>query len=460
MRPPEYHRPFDVRSARRFFLRLAAVVVVLVAAIQSISFYVDSLWFASLGFEPVYWYRLRAEATMFLTFAVASALVLWLLFRLVMPPAGHSRRPFLQFGQEAIVIPTAENLKRLASPVAIVIGLFFGFSFSPDWNTYALLINSEPTSSSSDPIFGRPLSFYLFTLPVLESLSSWFLAISIIAIVAAILLSVTDMSARFKGVSLALTVLLAAIAFQTYISRYSLLFEENVLFSGVRYVDANIVIPGLWFVIAALLLGTAIALANTRIGRIRNLGAAIAIPALTYVVAGGLAPFYVTTFVVRPNELVRERPYIKNNIEFTRKAFALDRVEEIPFEPRLTNAIFDPSAHSETLDNIRLWDWRALQATLQQIQEIRTYYDFPDIDVDRYLIDGKQQAVMLAARELSLNKLPSGSQNWVNERLIYTHAYGVTMNPVSRFSREGLPEFILSNMPVESTRRDIRVTRP
>jgi uncharacterized membrane protein (UPF0182 family) len=239
-----------------------------------------------------------------------------------------------------------------------------------------------------------------------------------------------------------------------------MLFEENILFTGIRYVDDKIVVPGLWFVIAALLLGAVIAAGNIGAGRIRNLGLAIAIPALTYAVAGGLAPFYVTTFVVRPNELVRERPYIKNNIEFTRKAYGLDRIEEIPFEPRLTNAVFDEAAHTETLENVRLWDWRALQSTLRQIQEIRTYYDFPDIDVDRYVINGKQQAVMLAARELSLNKLPSGSQNWVNERLIYTHGYGVTMNPVSRFTREGLPEFILSNMPVESTQPQIRVTRP
>src|SRR5437867_11734015 len=101
-----------------------------------------------------------------------------------------------------------------------------------------------------------------------------------------------------------------------------------------------------------------------------------------------------------------------------------------------------------------------MKVTLIQIQEIRTYYNFPVIVIDRYLVANKQQSVMLAARELSLNKLPSGSQNWVNERLIYTHGYGVTMNPVSRFTSEGLPEFILSNMPVESTRRDIRVARP
>ena len=122
----------------------------------------------------------------------------------------------------------------------------------------------------------------------------------------------------------------------------------------------------------------------------------------------------------------------------------------MPFEPKLTNAVFDPAKHAETLENVRLWDWRALQSTLRQVQEIRTYYDFPDIDVDRYNINGKPQAIMLAARELAINKLPSGSQNWVNERLIFTHGYGVTMSPVSRFTKEGLPEFILSNMPVES----------
>src|SRR3989441_5614318 len=460
MRPPEYQQPFDLQSARRLLLPLGIIVIFLIAAFQSISFYVESLWFGSLGFEPVYWYRLQAQAVAFLVFTVASALVLWMLFRLVTPRPGYSRRPFIQFGQEAIMIPTAETLKRLVLPAAVIIGVFFGLSFSADWNIYTLFTNSVQTSTMPDPIFGRQLSFYLFTLPVLESISSWFLAMSVIGLIAAILLSITDTSARFRGISLALGILLAAIAFQTYVSRYSLLFEENSLFSGVRYVDANIVIPGLWFVIATLVLGSGIAIANIGAGRIRNLGLAIGVPALTYAVAGGLAPFYVATFVVRPNELVRERPYIHNNIEFTRKAFGLDRIEEIPFEPRVTNTVFDPAAHSDTLENIRLWDWRALQSTLRQIQEIRTYYDFPDIDVDRYVIDGKQQAVMLAPRELSLNKLPSGSRNWVNERLIYTHGYGLTMNPVSRFTREGLPEFILSNMPVESTQRDIRVTRP
>src|SRR5438105_13091398 len=119
MRPPQYQVPFDFRPARSFLIRLAIVIVLLIAAFQSISFYVESLWFGSLGFEPVYWYRLQAQAAVFLVFAVASAAVLWTLFRLVTPRAGYSRRPFIQFGQEAIVIPRTETLKRLALPAAV-----------------------------------------------------------------------------------------------------------------------------------------------------------------------------------------------------------------------------------------------------------------------------------------------------------------------------------------------------
>jgi uncharacterized membrane protein (UPF0182 family) len=239
-----------------------------------------------------------------------------------------------------------------------------------------------------------------------------------------------------------------------------MLIADHNLFSGIRYVDHNTILPGLWFVIAALIVGAAIAAANVRVQRVRNLALAAAIPAFTYVIAGILVPGYVSTFVVRPNELVRESPYIRNNIALTRQAFGLDHMEEVPFEPRLTNAVFNPADHADTLDNIRLWDWRALQSTLRQVQEIRTYYDFPDIDVDRHVINGKPREMMLGVRELSVNKLPAGSRNWVNERLIYTHGYGVTMSPVSQFTKEGLPDFVLSNMPVESSQPDIRVTRP
>src|SRR5262245_38163728 len=458
MRPPEYHFPIDSRRVRRAILRFGIFILAIIALFQSISFYVDGIWFESLGYGSVFWYRLRAEALVFLGFAIASAVVLWCLFRfLVKEDSGHHR---LRIGGEWVIVPSTSSLRGLSLPIAIILGILFGLTYSTNWNTFALFFNRPPAGELSDPVFGRPLSFYFFSLPVLESIAGWFLAISIITVVVSLVVAATHWTGGLKGVSLALSLLLAALALETYVGRYDLILDDHALFSGVRYVDAHFLLPGLLFVVAALILGAVVAAVNVRSGRLSSIGIAIAIPALTYAIAGVAVPLYVTTFIVRPNELVREKPYIQNNIEFTRKAFGLDKVEEIPFEPRLTNAVIDPVKHAASLENIRLWDWRALQATLRQIQEIRTYYDFVDVDIDRYTIDGRAKAMMLAARELSRDKLPSGSQNWINERLIYTHGYGVTMNPVNQFTKEGLPQLVLSNMPVESTVPEVQLTRP
>ncbi len=174
----------------------------------------------------------------------------------------------------------------------------------------------------------------------------------------------------------------------------------------------------------------------------------------------GIVGWYVTSFVVKPNELVREQPYIANNIEMTRKAYGLDGFAQRQFPAETTVDATDPANNQATLTNIRLWDWHALQDTLRQMQEIRTYYDFPDIDIDRYPINGQMREVMLAARELDVDKLPESSRNWINDKLIYTHGYGLTMNTVNGFTPEGRPSLLLSNMPVQSTVPGLNVTRP
>jgi len=191
----------------------------------------------------------------------------------------------------------------------------------------------------------------------------------------------------------------------------------------------------------------------------RWLLAAILPAAVCYVAVQGIG-WYVSSFIVKPNELVREKPYIVYNTDLTRQAYGLNRVSQREFPAETTVEAADPLNNQATLQNIRLWDWHALQDTLRQIQEIRTYYDFPDIDIDRYEIDGTTREVMLATRELSVDKLPESSRNWINEKLIYTHGYGITMNPVNGFTPEGLPTLILSNMPVQSTVRSLTVTRP
>src|ERR1035441_7673756 len=158
-----------------------------------------------------------------------------------------------------------------------------------------------------------------------------------------------------------------------------------------------------------------------------------------------------TARTVKTNELVREKPYIVYNTDLTRQAYGLDRVTQREFPAETTVEAADPANNQATLQNIRLWDWHALHDTLRQIQEIRTYYDFPDIDIDRYMVAGSVRQMMLAARELNVDKLPESSRNWINEKLIYTHGYGVTMNPVNGFTPEGLPTLVLSNMPIQST---------
>jgi hypothetical protein len=214
-------------------------------------------------------------------------------------------------------------------------------------------------------------------------------------------------------------------------------------------------------VCAALVVGAAIAGQNAMsvLPGGRRLVVAIA-PAVVCYVAIQAVGWYVGNFIVKPNELVREQPYIAHNIELTRQAYGLDRFAQREFPAETTVEAADAANNQATLQNIRLWDWHALQDTLRQIQEIRTYYDFPDIDIDRYEIDGATRQVMLAARELNVEKLPESSRNWINEKLVYTHGYGITMNPVNGFTPEGLPTLMLSNMPIQSTVRGLNVTRP
>jgi uncharacterized membrane protein (UPF0182 family) len=313
----------------------------------------------------------------------------------------------------------------------------------------------------------------LFTLPAWQLLAGWLLTLAIITCLLAIFFLIITGGARalagrrrsyvplpWRGFSITFAFLLLVLAMRVYLGRFERLFEEHTIFGGVTYTDAHVMLTGMLIVCAALVLGAAIAVANAiTVPRGSRLVAAV-LPAVVCYLPLQIVGWYVNSFVVKPNELVREQPYITQNIEWTRQAYGLDRVSQREFPAETDVAAADPANNQATLQNIRLWDWRALQDTLRQIQEIRTYYDFPDIDIDRYEIDSTSRQVMLAARELNIDKLPESSRNWINEKLIYTHGYGITMNPVNGFTPEGLPTLMLSNMPVQSTVKNLTVTRP
>ena len=265
----------------------------------------------------------------------------------------------------------------------------------------------------------------------------------------------------WRGLSITFAFLLLILAMRVYIGRFELLLDDHTIFGGVTYTDAHVTLTGMLVVCAALVLGAVIAAVNAvRVPRGRWLVAAILPAAVCYVARSS-------------SRLVRQQLYRQTERTGSREALHClqHRIDAagLRIEPGLAARVSRgddrrrrPTRQNNqaTLQNIRLWDWRALQDTLRQIQEIRTYYDFPDIDIDRYEIDGTTREVMLATRELNVDKLPESSRNWINEKLIYTHGYGITMNPVNGFTPEGLPTLILSNMPVQSTVRGLNVTRP
>jgi len=471
---PRMHSP---RRRRRFFLLILAVLAgIFFGGRAALSYYVDVLWFESLGYRDVFWKTLGLQWGIFTAFAAATFLILYGSFLALKRahlrdlPTGHT----ILIGGQPLKLPVEPVLRLVALGLALVIAVATGAGMMLEWPTIALFRYAPHTASGFlDPVFGKPLNFFLFTLPAYQLLVGWLLTLAVMTCALAVFFIIitggtravvgrtrTYVALPWRGLSSTFAVLLVVLAMRVYLGRFERLFDSHTIFAGVTYTDAHIMLPGTLIVCVALVLGAVIAAVNAvRMPRGRWIAAAILPAALCYV-SVQIVGWYVSSFIVKPNELVREQPYIANNIALTRQAYGLDRVSQREFPAETDVAAADPAHNQATLQNIRLWDWRALQDTLRQVQEIRTYYDFPDIDIDRYEIDGVTRQVMLATRELNVDKLPESSRNWINEKLIYTHGYGITMNPVNGFTPEGLPTLILSNMPVQSTVGGLTVTRP
>jgi uncharacterized protein len=464
------------RPRRRLVFFLAVLAVLFFGGRTVLSNYVDLLWFRSLDYGDVFWKTLSLQWGVFTAFAAATFLILYGAFvalkraHLADLPAGHT----ILIGGRPVKLPVEPVLRLLSLAISLAIAAVAGASMMAEWPTLALFWYApRPTSGVMDPIFGKPLNFFLFTLPAWQLIAAWLLSLAVMGcLLAAFFVLITGgsrvlagrlsrhVTLPWRGLSIAFAFLLLILAMRAYIGRFERLFDDHTIFGGVTYTDAHVTLPGMLAVCAALALGAVITAINAlRVPRGRWLVAAILPAAVCYIAVQAVA-WYVSNFVVKPNELVREKPYIVYNTELTRQAYGLNRVAQREFPAETTVEAADPANNQATLQNVRLWDWHALQDTLRQIQEIRTYYDFPDIDIDRYEIDGTTREVMLAGRELNVDKLPESSRNWINEKLIYTHGYGITMNPVNGFTAEGLPTLILSNMPVQSTVRSLNVKRP
>jgi len=471
---PQSHPP---RRSRRFLLLLVLFAVIVFGGKSALSYYVNVLWFSSLGYGGVFWKTLSLQWTVFVAFTATTLFILYGAFlalkRVSFQGLPSSHTVFI--GGQPVNLPVEAVLRVVGPGASFFIALATGAAMMAEWPTLALYWYAPRAAGGAvDPIFGKPLNFYLFTLPAWQLIAGWLLFLAVLVCALAVLLVLMTGGTRalagrhetyiplpWRGMSISFAALLALLAVRLYISRFEQLFEGHTVFTGVTYTDAHVMLNGMLVVCAALLLGAGIAVANavTVLPGGGRLIVAV-VPALVCYLLLQILGWYVGSFIVKPNELVREQPYIAHNIDLTRRAFGLDRFAQREFPAETTVEAADAANNQATLQNIRLWDWHALQDTLRQIQEIRTYYDFPDIDIDRYEIAGMNRQVMLAARELNVDKLPESSRNWINERLIYTHGYGITMNSVNGFTSEGLPTLMLSNMPVQSTVPGLTVTRP
>ncbi len=468
--------PPPSQRRRHFILFAVMLAVALFFGGRALSYYVDALWFGSLGYEAVFRKMLGLQWALFLVSALVTFALLYGAFLSLRKAHGDDlpgRRAIIVNGQ-----PVSLNIEPLLRPLGLLVSglvaFLTGSGVMSEWPAFArFLYAPRDAAGVLDPIFGRSVNFYLLRLPALEMIADWLVTVAFLIVGMAVLFLVLTARtrepdarrlgytpARWRGLAIALAFLLLMIAARLYLSRFEQLMEDHTVFSGVTFVDAHVVLTGLLFTCFALVLGAGIALYSAFKNSSPRWLVGAVLPGIVCFFAVQVIAWFVSSFIVKPNELVKEQPYISHNIDFTRQAYGLDRITLRPFSAQTTVESADAAGNGATLQNIRLWDWHALQDTLRQIQEIRTYYDFPDIDIDRYQINGQEREVMLAARELSVDKLPESSQNWINEKLIYTHGYGITMNPVNGFTPEGLPTLMLSNMPVQSTVSSLNLTRP
>jgi len=430
---------------------------------------VDWLWFAEVGYSSVFWTTLGAKIAVFAVVFLATVAVLLLNGFLAHRWAG---RPWTlpsvpDWTGAGVTTPRdlqdylREHLpwRTLIVVGAALLALTAAAVEVENWSVLLQFIHQLPYGAD-DPVFGYDIGFYLFSLPAYVAVKNWMLgALFLSAAFAGAIYWVHGHVEHTAGRRSASPVVIAHAsallglfflvkAWSYWLDRYLLLYGDNGVVVGASYTDVHVKVPMLWILIALAVVAAAIAWANVRPRRYSQIGAAVVLVFGASAVLSGAVPALFQRFFVKPSELEREKPYIESNIALTRRAYNLEQIEARPFpaEQGLTLQTLD--ANKATVDNIRLWDWQPLIDTYAQMQEIRTYYKFHDVDVDRYWINGTYQQVMLSARELKSSLLPSNALTWVNRHLLFTHGMGVVMSPVTHTTTEGLPLFYLRDIPV------------
>jgi uncharacterized membrane protein (UPF0182 family) len=503
--PRRPRQPGAGAGGRPLWIVGAILALVFLFGAGLLEFWTDAIWYGSVGFDEVFWTRIRAGAALFGGVTILALVVflgnLWLARRLAPPPdgvPGTFRDLFERLAEAGLAggrdardprgprdgppraVPVGpEAIPDLTPTVTIVLAvlsiagaLLIGAVGGSAWQTVLLWLNRVPfegggASAVVDPIFGRNVAWFLFDLPFLRAVQTIFNALVLGGLVVAFgryLAGAPQSGLSFPTpVRVHLAVLaglyLLSVAFGYQLDKFELVYSGRGIATGVSYTDQN----AQFFAYDLLTVLSAFAAAFLIGGAFTRwtwpLGVTVVAWFLASLVVGRLYPEAIQRLTVDPNRFQQEERYIANNIAMTRLAYNLSGWEERRYQGDqvLTRAQID--AEAATFANARLWDYRPLGDTLDQLQTVRTYYDFTDVDTDRYVIDGKARQVMLSARELNLaaNDQATG---WVNQRIIYTHGIGIAMVPVNEVTSEGQPVLLVKNLPPVSSAGAPPVTQP
>lgn len=450
--------PRRISRARAVLMVVAAgVILTLVSARGVAGLYTDYLWFDSLGFTNVWTSLVWAKVGLVVAFTAVFFALVWVnLFvanRLAprVRPAGPEEDALAGVYE---VLDRRPGAARAA--VALLLAVVFGIGAGGQWNEWILFRNHVPFGVA-DEQFGRDVGFYVFQLPFLAFLTDWlFVAVVVAAVVTAaahylnggIRAQVPGLRVT-AGVKAHLSVLLAALALvkaaSYYLDRFELTFSTRGVVEGAAYADVNAKLPAINLLIAISALAALLLLYNIRRRGWMLPAIAVGLWALVAVVAGAAYPALVQRFRVEPAESTREAPFIERNIEATRTAMGLDDVAVRPFAYDEALSAETLVANADTIRNVRLWDPEVLQRTYQRLQEVRSFYRFTDVDVDRYQVDGELTQIVLSAREINPGSLPSDT--WENRQLAFTHGYGAVLSPANAVTADGQPDFLVKNIP-------------
>jgi len=462
---PRVGPPREGRPRRPIGLVIMGAISVIAILALIPSWIQKWLWMRQVGYSGIFWTLFSVRWELFCAAFVVALLYLWINLRVAARNGATFRAGSLTSESSVAstigvqISPTV--LKLATGAMATVAALFFALIFYAQWDTY-LRFRYGGSFGLSDPLFGVDAGFYLFRLPFYELLQNSLTTLALVTLLAVMVFYAYLGLLRFSRsrpmqgwsaktaphLSILFFVLVASWGWGFYLDRFELLYSTQGVVYGAGYTADHVTRIAYW-----IMLGAAVSLCALVLNFVRPRFKAIVIASGIYVglyiIAVWLAPALFQRFTVQPNELARETPYLKNNIEFTRKAYSLDTIQETSY-PALSDLTSEVIARNEdTIQNIRLWDWRPLLQMYQQAQEIRLYYQFYQADVDRYHLPDGYHQVVLSARELSA-ELPAQAQTWVNQKLQFTHGYGVVMSFVSKTIGGGFPQYILKNIPPES----------